>query len=144
LSKAFHRWWETLKFPLKYSPTLNPPRERRGIPPSELCEIGDPPARQRHGLPWTFAVRSANFWAILWMGFCYGYGSYFFFTSFPTYLVRARNFTEKELLLGAFPFLFGACANVGSGVTSDFLLKRSGLRAARCRIGMAGFAVPPA
>jgi predicted MFS family arabinose efflux permease len=74
------------------------------------------------------------------MGFCYGYGSYFFFTWFPTYLVRARNFTEKELLLASCLFLFGACANLGSGLTSDFLLRRAGLKAARCRIGMAGFA----
>ena len=28
------------------------------------------------------AVRKANFWAIP-MGFCYGYGSYFFFAWFP-------------------------------------------------------------
>lgn len=118
----------------------NTPREKRGVSASELREIGDPPARQRHGLPWSVALRSANFWAILLMGFCYGYGSYFFFTWFPTYLVRARNFAERELLLAAFLFLFGACANVGSGVTSDFLLKRAGLKAARCRIGMAGFA----
>jgi ACS family glucarate transporter-like MFS transporter len=119
----------------------NTPREMHGVSLSELREIGDPPPRQRHGLPWKLAARNANFWAILLMGFCYGYGSYFFFTWFPTYLVRARNFSEKELLAGAFLFLFGACANVGSGFASDFLLKRAGLRTARCRIGMAGFAV---
>src|SRR5262245_34060861 len=118
----------------------NTPREKRGVSASELCEIGDPPTRQRHALPWSAAMRSANFWAILLMGFCYGYGSYFFFTWFPTYLYRARNFTERELLLAAFLFLFGGCANLGSGVSSDFLLKRAGLKAARCRIGMAGFA----
>jgi MFS transporter, ACS family, glucarate transporter len=117
----------------------NTPREKRGVSVSELREIGDPPARE-HGLPWSVAMRSVNFWAILLMGLCYGYGSYFFFTWFPTYLVRARNFTERELLLAALLFLFGACANVSSGVTSDFLLKRAGLKAARCRIGMAGFA----
>ena len=118
----------------------NNPREKRSISTSELREIGGPPMRERHGLPWRIALRSANFWAILLMGFCYGYGSYFFFTWFPTYLVRARNFTEKELLLAAVLFLFGACANVGSGITSDFLVKRAGLKTARCRIGMAGFA----
>jgi len=118
----------------------NTPREKRGVSASELREIGDPAARQRHGLPWPVALVSANFWAILLMGFCYGYGSYFFFTWLPTYLVRARNFTEKELLFTAFLFFFGACANVGSGVISDLLLKHAGLRAARCRIGMAGFA----
>jgi MFS family permease len=118
----------------------NTPGEKRGVTASELSEIGDPPGRPRHGLPWIVAVRKGNFWAILLMGFCYGYGSYFFFTWFPTYLVRARNFSEKDLLLSAFIFLFGACANVGSGVTSDFLLKRAGLKAARCRIGVTGFA----
>jgi MFS transporter, ACS family, glucarate transporter len=119
----------------------NTPREKRGVFASELSEIGDPPTRQQQGLPWSVAMRSANFWAILLMGFCYGYGSYFFFTWFPTYLVRARNFAEKELLLAAFLFLFGACANVSSGVASDFLLRRAGLKIARCRIGIAGFAV---
>lgn len=118
----------------------NTPREKRGVSSRELNEIGDPPGCQQRGLPWTVVARSGNFWAILLMGFCYGYGSYFFFAWFPTYLVRARNFGERELLLSAFLFAFGACANVASGVTSDFLLKRAGLTAARCRIGMVGFA----
>ena len=118
----------------------NTPREKRGVSTSELREIGDPPTRQRHALPWSVVVRSANFWAILLMGFCYGYGSYFFFAWFPTYLVRGRKFTEKELLLAAFLFLVGACANVCSGIISDFLLRTSGLKVARCRVGMAGFA----
>ncbi len=55
-------------------------------------------------------------------------------------MVRARNFSERDLVLSALLFAFGACANVASGVTSDFLLKRTGLKAARCRIGMIGFA----
>ena len=57
-----------------------------------------------------------------------------------TYLVRARNFSEKDLIFSTLPFIFGACANVASGVTSDFLLKRFGLRAARGRVGMIGLA----
>jgi len=32
------------------------------------------------------------------------------------------------------------CANLASGFMSDFLLKRAGLKAARCRIGTIGFA----
>ena len=85
-------------------------------------------------------MRNGNFWAILLMGLSFGYGNYFFLAWLPTYLVRARNFTESDLLLSTLPFVFGACANVGSGVTSDFLLKRFGLKAARCRIGMIGLA----
>jgi MFS family permease len=116
------------------------PMEKRGVTRSELAEIGVRPERQQHGLPWRLAVRSGNFWAILLMGLCYGYATYFFYAWFPTYLVHARNFGERDLLLSAFLFIFGACANVTSGVASDFLVKRAGLRTARSRIGMIGFA----
>ena len=64
----------------------------------------------------------------------------FFIAWLHTYLVRARNFSEKDLLLSTLPFIFGACANVGSGITSDFLLKRFGLKAAHCRVGIIGLA----
>ncbi len=116
------------------------PKEKRGVTSSELSEIGDAPQRHEPGLPWRVVVRSGNFWAILLMGLCFGYGNYFFLAWLPTYLVRARNFSERDLLLSTLPFVFGGCASVGSGVTSDFLLKRSGLKAARCRIGMIGLA----
>jgi sugar phosphate permease len=118
----------------------NTPREKRGVTSSELNEIGDAPERHEHGLPWGVAVRSGNFWPILLMGLSYGYGKYFFLAWLPTYLVRARNFSERDLLLSSLPFIFGACANVGSGVTCDFLLKRFGLKVARCRVGIIGLA----
>jgi MFS transporter, ACS family, glucarate transporter len=118
----------------------NTPTEMRGITRSELNEIGAAPDRQKRGLPWRVALGKGNFWAILLMAISYGYGSYFFFAWLPTYLVRARNFRERDLLLSAIVFVFGACANVASGFISDFLLKRTGLKAARCRIGMIGFA----
>jgi MFS family permease len=116
----------------------NTPREKRGVLPSELDEIGAAADRHERGLPWGVAVRNGNFWAILLMGLTLGYGSYFFIAWFHTYLVRARNFSERDLLYSTLPFIFGACANVGSGVTSDYLLKRSGLKAARCRVGIFG------
>jgi MFS transporter, ACS family, glucarate transporter len=118
----------------------NTPREKRGVTRSELNEIGAAPERQPHGLPWGVVVRRGNFWAILLMALTFGYGNYFFIAWLHTYLVRARNFSEKDLLLSTLPFIFGACANVGSGITSDFLLKRFGLKAARCRVGIIGLA----
>jgi MFS family permease len=118
----------------------NTPIEKRGISNSELNEIGAARERHEHGLPWGVAVRSGNFWAILIMALTYGYGAYFFIAWLHTYLVRARNFSERDLLLSTLPFIFGACANVGSGITSDFLLKRFGLKAARRRVGIIGLA----
>jgi ACS family glucarate transporter-like MFS transporter len=55
-----------------------------------------------------------------------------------TYLVRAHNFSERDLLLSTLPFIFGGCANVASGVTSDVLLRRFGLTAARRWVGIVG------
>jgi MFS transporter, ACS family, glucarate transporter len=118
----------------------NNPQEKRGITPSELSEIGAAAGRHEQALPWRVAVRSANFWAILLMALTFGYGSYFFVAWLHTYLVRARNFSEKDLLLSTLPFIFGACANIGSGITSDFLLKHFGLKAARRHVGMIGLA----
>src|SRR5258708_8793358 len=74
------------------------------------------------------------------MALTYGYGSYFFIGRVQIYLCRDRSFSERELLLSTLPFIFGACANVGSGMTSDFLLKRFGLKAARRRVGIIGLA----
>lgn len=116
----------------------NSPAEKQGVPDSELAEIAAEPAPSGHGLPWGIAVRSRNFWAIMMMGLSYGYGSYFFIAWLHTYLVRARGFSEKDLLFSTLPFLFGACTNLAGGVTADFLLKRFGLRVARRTVGMIG------
>jgi MFS transporter, ACS family, glucarate transporter len=118
----------------------NNPTQRRGVTRSELDEIGTTANRHEHGLPWGVAVRNGNFWAILVMALTFGYGSYFFVAWLHTYLVRARNFSERDLLLSTLPFIFGGFANVASGVTSDFLLKRFGLTAARRWVGITGLA----
>jgi len=118
----------------------NTPREKRGVTASELDEIGGVAGGHERGLPWGVAVRRGNFWAILLMALTFGYGSYFFIAWLHTYLVRARNFSEKDLLLSTLPFIFGGCANVASGAVSDYLFKRLGLKAARCRVGMIGLA----
>jgi ACS family glucarate transporter-like MFS transporter len=116
----------------------NNPHEKRGVTPSELNEIEAAVGRHERGLPWGVAVRSRNFWAILLMALSFGYGSYFFIAWLHTYLVRARNFSERDLLLSTLPFIFGGCANVASGVTSDVLLRRFGLTAARRWVGIVG------
>ena len=118
----------------------NTPQEKRGVSASELDEIGGVAGGHERGLPWGVALRNGNFWAILLMALTYGYGSYFFIAWLHTYLVRARNFSERDLLLSSLPFIFGGCANVASGAVSDHLLKRFGLKVARCRVGMIGLA----
>jgi len=118
----------------------NKPAEKEAVSASELSEIGTSPAHLEQGLPWGVAARAGGFWSILLMAATFGYGNYFFVAWLHTYLVRARGFSEGDLLLTALPFAFGACANVASGVTSDRLLTRYGLKAARRWIGQAGLA----
>jgi MFS transporter, ACS family, glucarate transporter len=117
----------------------NSPAEKQGVPRSELSEVEAEAAPSGHGLPWGIAVHSGNFWAIMAMGLCYGYGYYFFVAWLHTFLVRARGFSEGDLLFSTLPFLCAACSNLAGGVTSDYLLKRFGLKAARRTVGMIGF-----
>lgn len=54
------------------------------------------------------------------MAFSYIYTYNFFQTWFHTYLVRARGFNEKDLLLSSLPFVLAACANLAGGLASHF------------------------
>ena len=115
----------------------NSPRERARITQAELREIGTADD-SGHRVSWGGAVRSANFWAILLMALTFSYGNYFFVSWLQTYLVHARNFSGRDLLFSALPFVFGACANVAGGITSDAIFKRKGLKAARRWVGISG------
>lgn len=116
----------------------NSPAEKQGVPRSELAEVQAETIHPGHGLPWGVAVRSGNFWAIMAMGLSYGYGYYFFAAWLHTFLVRARGFSEKDLLFSTVPFICAACSNLAGGVTGDFLLKRFDLKAARRTVGVVG------
>jgi len=114
------------------------PAEKPGVSEAELAETRDMPAKAHHGLPWRIALRSANLWAAMAVAGCYVYTYYFFQSWFHTYLVKARGYSEADLLLSSLPFLIGAGANLGGGLASQALVKRRGLKWARCTIGAFG------
>jgi MFS family permease len=120
------------------------PGEKRGVPQSELDESPPPVVHAHRSLPWGRALRSGNFWAIMITAFSYIYTYNFFQTWFHTYLVRARGFSEKDLLLSSLPFLLAACANLAGGLASHLLVRRIGLRWGRCALGMMGLALAAA
>jgi MFS transporter, ACS family, glucarate transporter len=117
------------------------PAEKRGVTAAELDEIRGSiePAHQR--LPWSVALRSANVWAVLGVALCYMYTFYFFQSWFHTYLVNARGFSEKNLLLSSLPYFVAAAANCGGGLLSNMLVKKIGLKWGRCSIGLVSLAV---
>jgi MFS family permease len=114
------------------------PEEKAGVTKAEMEEIGNPPGKTHHGLPWGIALRRGNLWAIMFMYLTYCYGSFFFLSWLHTYLVRGRGFTEQALLLSTVPFVLGALANLVGGYTSDFLVKKLGLRWGRRTVAMVG------
>ena len=72
------------------------------------------------------------------VAFCYVYTYYFFQSWFHTYLVKARGYSENDLLLSSLPFFVAACANLRGGVVSNALVKKVGLKWGRCSIGVVG------
>jgi MFS transporter, ACS family, glucarate transporter len=113
------------------------PAEMPQVGEEELAEVGAF-VRPHRALPWTVAVRSANLWSVMAMAGCYGYTLYFFQSWFPTYLVKARGFSEAGLLLSSLPFVVGACANGCGGFAGDALAKRLGLKWGRRSLGLLG------
>jgi len=117
------------------------PEEMRSVPQAELDESPAPVAAIHHMLPWSIALRSLNFWAMMAICLCYVYSFSFFQTWFHTYLVKAHGFSEKQLLLSSLPFVVAACANLAGGLASHLLVKRIGLKWGRCSLGVVGLSL---
>jgi MFS transporter, ACS family, glucarate transporter len=94
-------------------------------------------AAQELGFPWRAALRSPSVLALLGAAFCYVYAYNFFQTWFHTFLVKGRGFNEASLLLSALPYVVAACANLGGGAASDFLVRKWGLKRGRRALGAA-------
>jgi len=114
------------------------PAEKAGVTSAEMEELRGTPTHKHQGLLWSLALRSGNLWRITAMVACYVYALAFFQSWFQTYLVRGRGFNEGLLMLSSLPYAIGACANLAGGITSDWLVRRVGLRAGRQTIGVAG------
>jgi MFS family permease len=115
------------------------PARQPGITAAELAEIG-PAASAARGepVPWGRLLRSGQLWLLMAMFSCYVWGSIFYLTWFPTYLVQGRGLTEKEMgLCAALPFLLGCAGNLLGGYLSDRLSRRYGLAIGRRTVGSA-------
>ena len=113
------------------------PGEKAGVSPSELKEIGAEPV-SGHGMPWSRALGDTTFWRIAAIGACYVYALAFFQSWLQTYLVRAHGYSEAALTLSSLTYAVGGCANGLGGVTSDWLVRRLGLKTGRRALGVFG------
>lgn len=123
---AWYRWYR------------DTPAEKAKVTQAEIDEIGARSFADNHSLPWSAALRSANLWALLLEVFCYVYALYFFISWLHTFLVKARGFSEGDLLLSTAPAILGAGGNLCGGFLSDALVRRLGLKWGRRGVGFIG------
>ena len=109
----------------------NRPQDDIRVTASELEEIGEAGAAHGHeAVPWGRLFRSRAMWLIVLAYGCYGCGSWFYFSWFPTWMMHSAGFSLNGVLFASLPFLVGLVANLVGGVMGDRLTMRWGARQA--------------
>ena len=111
------------------------PQQKSGVSKEELAEIGEGVPSAHVSLSWRVALGSGNLWAIMLMYHTYCYGSYWFFSWMPTYLVKAKGI-QAFATYAALPYLLGALANLAGGYASDLMVRKVGLKWGRRSLGL--------
>ncbi len=87
-------------------------------------------------LNWAIVIRNRQFWTICAMYFFYAFGSWFFFSWFPTFMELGRGFDKSELTYAvAVPFVMSMIGNISGGYLTDRLTKKYGLKIGRKALG---------
>lgn len=136
---VFYRWFR------------DDPAQSRSVNPAELALIreGQPPsavASAGHHVDrrtWLALVSSRSIWAISILYFFVGFGFSFFITWMPKYFESVHGMAPKQTEgLATLPLLFAGFACITGGLTSDWLVRRTGRRrATRMAIAVSGYLV---
>ena len=82
-------------------------------PASSRHDLGDRTAA-RPGVPWGRLFRAPQLWLLMAMYWCYVWGSMFYLTWLPTYLMNGRGLSEQEVgVYAASPFVLGVAGQPG-------------------------------
>ena len=96
----------------------------------------------RQPIPWRTILHHKQFWIICSMYFFYAFGSWFFFSWFPTFMELGRGFAKSELTYAvAVPFIMSMIGNISGGYLTDRLTKKYGLKIGRKALGSTSLAV---
>lgn len=113
---AWRRWY------------VEQPADMPGITAGELAEIGERDSALHAPAPWRQLFALPQLWLIAFAYFFYGFGAWFFFSWFPTWLIKARGFSTAQMsLYAAFPLFMGVLTNLAGGILCDWLEKRIGI-----------------
>jgi MFS transporter, ACS family, glucarate transporter len=119
------------------------PSKMKGILPAELenLPVSDKPV-EKLVIPWKIILTRSQFWLLLAMYFFYAWGSWFFFSWFPTFMELGRGFSKGQLTyVLAVPFLMSMIGNIAGGYLSDKFSVKYGLRTGRRLLGTGALAV---
>lgn len=111
------------------------PARHPGITAQELAEIGPATHGGAHGgAPWGRLLRLPQLWLIFFAYLFYAWGSWFYYSWFPVWLVHAGRFTVAQMgIWASIPFILGVFSNLAGGWLCDALGARIGLKNAyRC------------
>lgn len=98
----------------------------RGQNPDGSTKLSLDPRRQPSA-PWKTILRSPNMWYIAAGYCCFYYGTYFFVTWFPTYLLEYRHLSLKSVgIMASLPLLAGMVGDVAGGTLTDRIYKKTG------------------
>lgn len=99
------------------------------------------PAKKQH-INWGAILKNRQFWIICSMYFFYAFGSWFFFSWFPTFMELGRGFEKSELTYAvAVPFVMSMIGNISGGYLTDKLTKKYGLKIGRKALGSSSLAI---
>lgn len=95
----------------------------------------NPPAKLNNqvSVPWKIIVTSPNMWYIAAAYGAFYYGTYFFITWFPSYLMEYRHLSLASVgVFASLPLIFAMLGDIAGGLLTDAIYKRTGkLRFAR-------------
>ena len=93
-------------------------------------------------ISWASLLSNRQFWLLCGMYFFYAFGSWFFFSWFPTFMELGRGFEKSELTYAvAVPFLMSMAGNITGGYLTDRLSRKYGIRTGRKALGSTSLAV---
>jgi len=107
----------------------NRPEEHKTISPTELEYIRSnrPEVSPIEKTPWKIILSKAQVWTLVINHFCVSWGFFMFLTWLPTYLVKAHNFSIKEMgIYSMLPYLAMVIGSNGSGWLADYCIKHTG------------------
>ncbi len=120
----------------------NFPAQMKGIKEAEIKEIGIGAIQlKKVKTPWKVILSKRQFWILIAMYWFYAWGSWFFFSWFPTFMEQGRGFSKSQLTYAiAVPFLMSMIGNITGGYLSDKLSIKYGVKIGRRVLGVTGLA----